>query len=121
MPSGRIPDDLLTDDLTGWTTLQGSIDKTAYLACINALDTLFATPLAFTIDSLTADDNRVVAEARSEGILSNGESYRNTYIFVFRIRDGRIAAIAEHYNALTVHKKLIPLMTQPSASATNKP
>jgi len=69
-----------------------------------------ATPLEFTIKSLTAEEDRVVAEAESVGTLVNGEEYRQTYVFVFRIRDGKIAAIAEHYNALVSQQKLVPLM-----------
>ena len=52
------------------------------------------------------------AEARSEGVLINGEAYAQTYVFVLRIRDGRIAAIAEHYNALISEEKLVPLMAR---------
>jgi ketosteroid isomerase-like protein len=44
------------------------------------------------------------------GVLVNGEDYRNTYVFVFRIRDGRIAAVAEHFNALIVQQKMVPLV-----------
>jgi len=35
-----------------------------------------------------------------------------TYVFCFRIRDGRIAWIAEHYNAFVAQEKLFPLMGQ---------
>ena len=52
----------------------------------------------------------MVAEVHSEGTLVNGEDYRNTYVFVFRVRDGRIASVAEHFNALIVQEKLIPLV-----------
>jgi ketosteroid isomerase-like protein len=31
-------------------------------------------------------------------------------VYVFRFRDGRIASVAEHYNALVAEEKLIPLM-----------
>jgi hypothetical protein len=37
-----------------------------------------ARPLRFAIQSLTADEDRVVAEAESEGTLVNGEEYRNS-------------------------------------------
>jgi ketosteroid isomerase-like protein len=67
-------------------------------------------PIQFTIVSLTAEDDRVVAEARSETVLVNGEPYSNTYIFVIRVRDGRMASIAEHYNALIVEKTLMPVI-----------
>lgn len=108
--AGDLPDDLLTSDMTAWTTTQGVMDKASYQGLIRLLARMCVRPLAFTIDSLTAEDDRVVAEARSAGVLINGEEYRNTYIFVFRLRDGRIAGIAEHFNALVVQQQLIPLV-----------
>lgn len=110
MPRGELPDELLTPDMTGWTTTQGTMGKRAYQDAVKWLGVLFAEPPAFTIQSLTAEEDRGVAEATSVGTLVNGEEYRNSYIFVFRIRDDRIASIAEHYNALIVQEKLIPAM-----------
>jgi uncharacterized protein len=108
--AGELPDALLTADMTGWTTMQGRLNKETYQGVIRLLAKMTARPLAFTIDSITAEDDRAVAEVRSEGTLINGEDYANTYVFVFRIRDGRIASVAEHFNALIVQEKLIPLM-----------
>lgn len=110
--AGELPDSLLTPDMSAWTTTQGPLDKATYQGLIKLLAKMCARPLAFTIQSLTAEDDRVVAEATSEGVLVNGQPYGNTYIFVFRVRDGRIAAIAEHFNALITQEKLIPLMQQ---------
>jgi ketosteroid isomerase-like protein len=114
--AGELPDDLLTPDMSAWTTTQGPLDKAAYQGLVKLLARMCARPLAFTIDSLTAEEDRVVAEARSEGVLVDGQAYANTYIFVFRIRDGRIAAIAEHFNALVVQEKLIPVMQSLTAA-----
>lgn len=72
-------------------------------------------PLTFTIHSLTADEDRVVAEASSTGRLVSGKDYAQTYVFVLRIRDGRIASVAEYYNALVAQEMLVPLM--PAAMA----
>jgi ketosteroid isomerase-like protein len=108
--AGELPDALLTPDMTAWTTTQGPLDKATYQGLIRILARMCARPLAFTIDALTAEGDRVVAEARSEGVLVNGQPYGNTYVFVFQIRDGRIAWIAEHFNALIVQETLIPLM-----------
>ena len=110
--TGDLPDALLTDDMTGWITTSGTMPKAAYQGAIRMLRAMLKEPLAFTIDSITAEDDRAVIEARSQGVLINGEPYANTYIFVLRIHDGRIAAIAEHYNALVVQEKLLPLMAQ---------
>ena len=108
--SGNVPDALLTPDMTAWTTLSGTTDKAGYQGMVKLLATMCSRPLTFFIKSLTAEEDRVVAEADAEGILVNGEPYRNTYVFVFRIRDGRIASMAEHFNAIVVQEKMVPLM-----------
>lgn len=108
--AGELPDSLLTPDMTAWTTTQGTIDKATYQGMIRLLAAVSAQPLRFTVDSITAEEDRVVAEVRSEGTLINGEPYANTYVFVLRVRDGRIAAIAEHFNALIVQEKLMPVV-----------
>jgi len=106
--AGELPDGLLTPDMTAWTTTQGVIDKAQYQKMIRLLASVCEQPIAFTIQSLTAQEDRVVAEARSAATLINGQQYRNNYIFVFRIRDDRISSIAEHFNPLIVNEQLMP-------------
>jgi ketosteroid isomerase-like protein len=108
--AGELPDALLTEDMTAWTTTQGTMSKAAYQEVIRLLARISKVPLQFTVDAITAEGDRAVAEARSEGVLIDGEPYANTYVFVLRIRDGRIAHIAEHFNALIVQEKMMPLV-----------
>jgi len=110
--AGDLPDSLLTADMTAWGTTLGPITKAAYQEMIRWLARMCATPIQFTIDAITAEDDRVLAEAHSSATLINGEPYTNTYVFSFRVRDGRISLIAEHYNALLSEQKLLPLMTK---------
>jgi len=110
--AGELRDDLLTDDMTGWITTGGTMDKARYQGLIVLLARMLKAPLAFTIDAITAEEDRAVAEVRSTGTLINGEPYEQTYVYVFRLRDGRIASVAEHYNALVSHEKLLPLMKE---------
>lgn len=109
---GNLPDDILTEDMMGWITTGGTMDKARYQHLVKLLGAMCDGPLQFTIHALTADEDRVVAEAQSRGRLINGQDYEQTYVFVFRIRDGRIASVAEHYNALIAQEKLVPLMDQ---------
>jgi len=118
--AGELPEELLTDDVKVWITTGGDIGKARYQSSIRVLARICARPLAFTIDSITEQDDRVIAEAHSEGTLINGEDYGNTYVLVFRVRDGRIASIAEHYNAVTVQEKLLPLMAKLRESEMSK-
>ena len=108
--AGERPDDLLTADMTAWTTTQGEVGKAAYQGMIRLLRRMCEVPIRFTIDAITAEDDRVVAEARSTARLISGEDYAQTYVFSFRIRDGRIAWIAEHFNTAIVAEKLYPVM-----------
>ncbi|GGN62014.1 hypothetical protein GCM10011349_45210 [Novosphingobium indicum] len=114
--AGDLPNSLLTPDMTGWITTQGTMDKTSYQGLIRLLARMTDGPLRFTIDAVTAQDDRIVAEARSAGRLISGEDYAQTYVYVFRLRDGRIASVAEHYNALVAQEKLLPLMKELQAS-----
>jgi ketosteroid isomerase-like protein len=110
--AGELPGALLTDDMTGWITTGGTMDKASYQGLIRMLAQMCADPIRFTVDSITAEEDRAVAEVRSEATLVNGEPYAMTYVYVFRIRDGRIASVAEHYNAQISQEKLIPLMKE---------
>lgn len=112
--AGELPDALLTDDFTGWTTLQGRVSKAQYQAAIGTLARISREPLVFTIDAITAEDDRVVAEVRSQGVLIDGKPYANTYVFVLRVRDGLIASVAEHFNALIVLERMTPLLQTPA-------
>ena len=107
--AGDLPDSLLTDDMTAWLTTQGPISKAAYQGAIRLFARMAQSPIRFTVDALTAEDDRVVIEAHSQATLINGEEYGNTYVFSLRVRDGRIAWIAEHFNALIAQEKLLPL------------
>ncbi|MFT3968250.1 MAG: nuclear transport factor 2 family protein [Sphingobium sp.] len=113
--AGELPDELLTPDMTGWITTGGTMEKARYQHLVRLLGAMLDGPLRFTIRSLTAEEDRVVAEADSEGTLIDGQSYAQTYVFVLRIRDGRIASVAEHYNALIAQEKLVPLMAEAQA------
>ena len=55
--------------MTAWTTTQGPLDKATYQGMVKLLARMCSRPLVFVIDSLTAEEDRVVAEARSEGVL----------------------------------------------------
>ena len=107
--AGDLPDSLLTDDMTAWLTTQGPISKAAYQGAIRLLARMCQSPIRFTVDAITAEDDRVVIEAHSQATLIDGQEYANTYVFSLRVRNGRIAWIAEHYNPLIAQEKLFPL------------
>jgi len=107
--AGDLPDSLLTDDMTAWLTTQGPVSKSDYQGAIRLLAKMCQSPIRFTVNAMTAEDDRVVVEAQSQATLIDGQQYANTYVFSLRVRNGAIAWIAEHYNPLIAQEKLIPL------------
>src|SRR5580700_10970064 len=110
LSSGNIPDDLLTADMMVWTTTSGTSTKARYQAGIKMLASIFSGGISYTVDSLTAEDDRVAAEVHGHGTLINGEAYQNVYMYILRIRDGRIASVAEHFNPDPIRERIAPLM-----------
>jgi ketosteroid isomerase-like protein len=115
--SGDLRDELLTPDMTAWTTL-GPMEKANYQGGVKMLLTLFAGGINHTIDSLTAEEDRVAAELRTKGTFLDGDTFENTYIFLLRIRDGRIASVAEHFNPEPVLTKIVPRIQAAMAKAS---
>jgi hypothetical protein len=110
LSSGAIPEDLLTNDMTAWTTSSGQSDKARYQGGVRLLATVFDERPAYTVTSLTAEDDRVAAEVDVSATLTTGEPYANRYVFMLRIRDGRVASVAEHFDPGPVREKLGPLL-----------
>lgn len=113
LSAGDLPDALLTDDARIWTTSSGMhIDKARYQFGVRLLGSVFQDggKYTYTVKSITAEDDRAAAEVDAQGTLITGEPYGNTYVFMFRIRDGKIASVAEHFNPIPVHEKVAPLL-----------
>jgi uncharacterized protein len=110
LSAGAIPDELLTPDMTVWTTSSGMADRARFQYGIKLLASIFNGGLAYAIDTLTAEEDRVAAEVQSRGTLINGETYQARYVFMLRIRDGRIASVGEYADPGPVRDKLGPLL-----------
>jgi len=117
--AGNVPDELVTPDLTFWSVNGGLADKARFKGGIKVLASIFDGTLVYFIESLTAEEDRLVAEIRSQGTLNNGEPLTNTHVFLFQLRDGRIAAAKEYMNQFVVREKIVPLMQ--AAMAKSQP
>ena len=117
LSKGALTDDLLTPDMTAWTVSTGPAPREAYQAGVTMLGKIYAEPPVFAIKSLTAEDDRVAAEAHAKGTLVNGEVYENDYLFLLRVRDGRIASVVEFFNPGPIQEKIAPLFMAMRAQA----
>lgn len=117
LSGGELADDMLTPDFSGWTVLSGPVDKATYQGAFKVFSRIFKEGPVPTIHSLTAEEDRVVAEFRSNGTLLNGDAYQNDYLFLFRVRDGRIAYVGEYFNPDIVREKIAPAMAAAMAKS----
>ena len=108
---GALTDDRITTDFEGWTVMSGPVDRATYQRAFGIFANIFKDGgPEITIHSLTAEEDRVVAEFASDGVLVNGDVYHNEYLFLFRVRDGRIAYVGEYFDPDIVRAKIAPAM-----------
>jgi ketosteroid isomerase-like protein len=111
MSDGDITEDLVTDDFTVWIVAsEQTVGKESYVNGIANLPKVFPNRLAFTIHSLTAEENRVIAEFSGDGFTTEGKRYRNDYLYLFKIRDGKVYFLAEYLNLDNMRGILLPAM-----------
>lgn len=118
--AGRFPDNLLSDDFAAWTILSGDLPGERYRGAVAMLASVFQAPVKIDIQTLTAEDDRVVVQSRSEGTLVDGTVYRNDYVFVLTFAGGRIAKAQEYFNTATVREVLAPVMQAAAARAAEQ-
>lgn len=68
---------------------------------IRGVGVMFPEGLRFDVRSMTAEGDRVCAEAESFGRHVSGQVYNQLYHYLFVIRDGKIEEIKEYFD--TVH------------------
>ncbi|MFV8817258.1 nuclear transport factor 2 family protein [Haliea sp. E17] len=100
----------ITDDMSAWIVSSGDADRERFLQGVSFLASIFNGSLTYHIDALTIEDERVAAQVTSTGTLSNGDDFRNDHVFLFRIRDDRVAWLGEFMNQNTVNEKILPLL-----------
>jgi ketosteroid isomerase-like protein len=73
---GRRPQALamLADDATWWSPRIGAISKGQFMEMTRFMDTIMKGPIKLSIGRMTAEDDRVAAEAESDGDIVNGST-----------------------------------------------
>jgi ketosteroid isomerase-like protein len=118
LSTGQLPEELMTEDMSVWTSMSGDSDKASFLGGVQILASLFAGDFRYMIDALTAEEDRAIAEVQSNGTFLDGEPFHNMHVFVFRVRDGRISHFGEFMNQFTVQEKIMPRMQEIIARMT---
>ena len=73
---------------------------------IRPLFAQFADQYTSTAQRLVAEDDIVVVETRGRVTTKSGKPYNNTYCFIFRLANGRIAEITEYCDTALIESAL---------------
>jgi len=63
-------------------------------------------PMDIDFEAIAAEGDRVFVEMTMAATTAAGEPYRNHYVFVFTLRDGRIVEVHEHLDTLYTQRLL---------------
>jgi uncharacterized protein len=101
---------LMADTATWWVAgmpdqfvLAGTKTKAQFAELLQGISAAMPNGLRVTPKGLTAEGDRVAAEAESYGEMATGKIYNNQYHFLFEVRDGKIQAVREYLD--TMHAK----------------
>ncbi len=57
-------------------------------------------------DVIVAEGDRVVVQARAHAVTTRGETYDQTYCFLFRVAEGKLREVVEHCDTALVERVL---------------
>lgn len=97
MAKGELDETCLAPGVTWWVPGIGTLGKPQFEGLVDAFQKACRGGIAMIVEGVTAENDRVAVEARSEAELTNGVSYRNTYHFLFEFENGKIKR-AKEYN-----------------------
>jgi ketosteroid isomerase-like protein len=100
---------LLTDDAT-WQVVgnpdrlkvAGLKQRSQIERLLKSVARMVPAGMQMTLRGTTTQGDRVAVEVEAEGLWSNGRLYRNSYHFLFELRDGSIMAVREYMDTLQV-------------------
>ena len=99
---------LVADDVT-WTNIGSTKFSGTYKGKQALLDNLVGplfgqlkAGISSQVEHVVAEADTVVAQTRGTAETHDGTPYNNTYCQVFRIRDGRIAAVTEYMDTALI-------------------
>jgi len=95
-------DKILAEDATWWVLGSGYMARSALL---DASRFMSAAPRAkLEIVATTAEKDRVAMEAKGDFLFDDGKEYKNTYHFLFIVRDGKVVEGKEYLDTALVER-----------------
>jgi ketosteroid isomerase-like protein len=82
----------------GNTLFSGTYNKEQIFEISSQVTGPFPEGLKFTIDSMIAEDDIVVAEVQSNGKHISGAYYHNEYVFIMKFQNGALLEVKEYFD-----------------------
>ena len=105
---------LMADTATWWVAgkpdkfaLAGTKTKAQFAELVQGIGAAMPKGLRVIPQGLTAEGDRVAAEAESYGEMATGKIYNNLYHFLFEVRDGKIQAVREYLDTMHAQEVLV--------------
>jgi ketosteroid isomerase-like protein len=89
-----------SDDFSWWHPVHGTFTRADMQGMDDALAQMFDGPVRFTIHTILEDCEHAAIEAEIDVALKPGGRYQNTYLFLVKLRDGKIASLKEYNDTL---------------------
>jgi ketosteroid isomerase-like protein len=100
---------MLTNDATWWVIgdpqrlrIAGPKTREQTIRMLTNMHKVLPHGMAYQITGITAEHDRVAVEVEAEGSWKDETPYRNTYHFLIRVRDNRIAVIREYMDTMQI-------------------
>jgi ketosteroid isomerase-like protein len=100
----------MTIDVPNASKFGGPKPRETVIGSTDIFKRLMPNGINFTIHSITAEGDRVLAELESNTTLSNGQPYHNRYVMAFTFADGKIKHVNEYLCSKTVDEVLYPAL-----------
>lgn len=101
-----------------WISVAGELTRDGMVHMGEQIHECLDGPFVVRPGTMTAEDNRVAVEAKSEIRMRDGRDYRNTYHFLLVIADGKITEVHEHYDSAHANEIWGPYADRLMAKAT---
>jgi uncharacterized protein len=90
--------EMLGEDATWWAPGFGVMHKAQFATMMVYMEKIIRGSIQLTLKRITAEDDRVAAEAESDADVVNGKHYHNTYHILVVIRGGKIREVKEYHD-----------------------
>jgi ketosteroid isomerase-like protein len=109
--NGGIDEKYIAHDMCAWSIASRWMPRATYWPRLKNVKAIFTTPLEMTIDTITAQQDRIAVQAHSRGMLFTGEEYTNDYLFLIEFNEeGQIRHAREYFDPVRLRTILMPAL-----------